>query len=131
MGKHDLIIPEEDGYSDTNSPLKKDINKKKGYNTYHLTTCRRVGFFNDTVYIKLSISASYYSVVYKAISKNQYWGQIFTFGNNSNINGKPYHSIKDKDGNSKIISGLKQDVYVEISKGLTRHQQYEVIDPGV
>ena len=54
VGKDDLILPEEDGYLNTNPPHKKWTNKKKGNKTRHLTKCRRSGLVDYTVKIKTS-----------------------------------------------------------------------------
>ena len=72
MVKDDLILPEEDGDSDTNSPNNKNTKNNKVNKTHCLNKCRRVGLIKNTVEIKLESSNSDYSDVEKASSKNKY-----------------------------------------------------------
>ena len=56
MGKDNIILPEEDGDSDTNLPPNKNTKNKKVHKNRGLTKFRRFGLVNDTIEIKISSS---------------------------------------------------------------------------
>ena len=56
MVKYNIILPEEDGDSDTNLPPNKNTKNKKVHKNRGLTKFRRFGLVNDTIEIKISSS---------------------------------------------------------------------------